>query len=117
MKYHKRQKIYITGKITDNACLETYKKFSAIEEMLKLLGHEVVNPLKIIPKNESWENKMLISFYVMHKCNAIYYLPDWKESKDAKLVYKFANKLGLRSINNCIINTIQSKIEIAEKKL
>ena len=85
-------KIYIAGKITDD---KNYKsKFKRAEKLLRSLGHSVMNPAWIVPSDEfRWEDYMQISAIMQGRCNAVYFLKDWKESKGAKIEFKRCHQL------------------------
>lgn len=116
MKHLKnRYKIYIAGKVTGLDYDETFKKFKEVEDMLNLLGHETVNPMRIVPKGTSWADAMLICIQELSACNSIYLLPDFKESKGAMYKYRLANKFRYKLANDLIVDTIKKTVKKAEK--
>lgn len=77
------EKIYISGKITG---LDNYAEvFEQAEKTLTEQGYEVINPTKLNHSNhnQSWESFMKIDLAEMLKCDAIYMLKNWRESKGA----------------------------------
>lgn len=86
-------KIYIAGKITDD---KNYKsKFKRAEKLLRSLGHSVMNPAWIAPSDDfTWMDYMQISGMMQARCNAVYFLKDWKESEGAKIEFKRCHQLN-----------------------
>ena len=86
-------KIYIAGKITGD---KNYKsKFKRAEKLLRSLGHSVMNPAWIAPSDDfTWTDYMQISGMMQARCNAVYFLKDWKESEGAKIEFKRCHQLN-----------------------
>lgn len=86
-------KIYIAGKITGD---KNYKsKFKRAEKLLRSLGHSVMNPAWIAPSDDfTWTDYMQISGMMQARCNAVYFLKDWKDSEGAKIEFKRCHQLN-----------------------
>ena len=82
-------KIYIAGKITGDP---NYKaKFQRAEEKLRVMGHSVMNPAWICASPEfDWEDYMKVSEAMQKVCEATVLLPDWYDSKGARVEYNRA---------------------------
>ena len=91
------KKIYISGKITDNA---NYKAdFQAAELALKIAGFQPVNPAEEkLPDGATWADYMRHDIKLLCDCDAIYMLDGWQESAGAKIEHKLARKLGIEII-------------------
>lgn len=91
------KKIYISGKITNNA---NYKAdFEAAENELKIAGFQPVNPAKEhLPDGATWADYMRHDIKLLCDCDAIYMLKGWQESAGAKIEHKLARDLGLEII-------------------
>lgn len=86
-------KIYIAGKITGDKNYKT--KFKRAEKLLRSLGHSVMNPAWIAPSDDfTWTDYMQISGMMQARCNAVYFLKDWKYSKGAKIEFKRCHQLN-----------------------
>ena len=91
------KKIYISGKITDNA---NYKAdFEAAELALKIAGFQPVNPAEEqLPDGATWADYMRHDIKLLCDCDAIYMLRGWRESAGAKIEHKLARELGIEII-------------------
>ncbi len=106
-------KIYISGKITGLPYQETFEKFLAIEELLKSLGQDAINPMRLLLCNDTWQHSMLLRMASLCTCNAIYSIDDYRLSKGSTIEYNLANRLGFKLINqenlqDIILNTRQN---------
>ena len=80
----KRKCLYIAGKISGEDYMNAYLKFDEAERKLKPVA-KAINPMKICDKDWSWLRCMVICLWnLIFKCNRIYMLPDWTESRGAK---------------------------------
>ena len=82
-----------------------FKKFDHIEEFLKQLGFDVVNPARISRKFKESEVNSDIAVYnkmvdmqqdAERTCNTILLLDGWQWSKGVKLEVKTASELGMQ---------------------
>ncbi len=77
-------KIYIAGKITGLPFELYYYKFELIEQKLRELGWEPINPCKLgIPPEAPTLEALKICLPALLQCQAIYMLTDWKSSLGA----------------------------------
>jgi len=93
-------KVYLAGGVTGLRMQDVFVKFNSVEFQLKRKGHTVVNPLRLVSQKWSWEKCMRACIRELAECDAIYLLPDWAESRGAKLEYHIAQELGIRVIEN-----------------
>lgn len=86
-------KIYIAGKITGD---KNYReKFEKVASSLREHGFSVMNPACLSEDKEfCWDDYMAISSEMQKTCDATVLLPDWQESRGAKLEMKTAESLG-----------------------
>lgn len=89
-------KIYISGKISGLPIAEVTMRFSAAQSLLEEIGLEVINPLeKGLPDNATWEQHMVRDIELLLKCDAIYMMDNWVDSKGAQIEYDIANRMKL----------------------
>lgn len=89
-------KIYIAGKITGLVYEDALRAFAEAEAELERLGHVAVNPMKIETAPDlDWAEYMKRDIPHLLACDAIYLLPNWKESKGARLEKHIAEELGM----------------------
>lgn len=95
----KKEKIYISGKITGLDLNNVEKKFQESEDFLKSLKYEnVINPHKLHPyiEGKKWEEYLIDDIKLLFECDIIYLQNDWGLSKGARLEYTIAKELGLK---------------------
>jgi nucleoside 2-deoxyribosyltransferase len=94
----KKQKIYISGKISGIE-EEAYKLFSKAEELLISQGYEVVNPFKLNHEHDkTWTSYMRVCIKALCDCDCIYILKNHNESKGALIEIDIAIKLKLEVV-------------------
>ena len=96
-------RVYISGKVSGCDWRETQAKFAVAANELLLAGigpNDIFNPIDvgvIFPALE-YEEYMKIDIALLELCDAIYMLPDWKDSPGAKREHARAEELGLTII-------------------
>jgi hypothetical protein len=91
-KVDEKAVFYISGKITGLNYIRTWYKFLDVEESYARKG-EVINPLKICKTYWSWFRCMLVCIWNLRRATDIIMLPDWKESRGARIEYWIAKKI------------------------
>lgn len=93
-------KVYVSGKITGLERSVAVANFARAEKFLKNKGYEVVNPTQLCDENVSWDDAMKICIAELVKCDAIYLLPDWQDSKGAKIEIQEAHENCIQFLNH-----------------
>ncbi|GAE14622.1 hypothetical protein JCM6292_785 [Bacteroides pyogenes JCM 6292] len=89
-------KIYVSGKISGLPIEEAKQRFADAQALLDGIGFEAVNPMKkSLPANATWEQHMVKDIELLFKCDAIYMMDNWIDSKGALIEYDIAKRLGL----------------------
>lgn len=90
-------KIYISGKITGLSLVVAEMNFEKVEKIILDLGHEPINPMKIIPYDPklTWEDYMIGDIKALFECQAIFMQENWAESKGARIERSIAFEMGL----------------------
>lgn len=85
--------IYIAGKIGKQP-VHLYKpKFENAEHGLLLLKFKVVNPLRLPHNHErTWKAYMREDLQALKKCDGIFMLYNWKDSRGARIEHWFAKR-------------------------
>lgn len=91
-------KVYIIGKVTGMQYQECCEQFEEAHIQLEGLGHEVVNPTRIVPEGTDWLDAMKICIRELIGCDAYHRLPNSLSSKGALLEIFVANELKLEEI-------------------
>lgn len=84
-------KIYIAGKITGD--INHKRKFLMVAAAVYDAGHTPLNPADL-PGGMRPADYMRINFAQMDSADAIIFLPDWVESKGARLEHLWAEYVG-----------------------
>ena len=87
-------KVYIAGKITDN---ENYKaQFESAARQIEALGNIVLNPA-VLPEGMTPKDYMRICFAMIDVADVCAFLPDWGESRSARLERAYCEYIGKRT--------------------
>lgn len=85
-------KIYLAGKITGNPNFKDDFKKAELE--LRLKGHKVLNPADTIARIDGLKHEeyLHICLAMIDVADAVAFLPNWKDSKGAKIEMEYAKK-------------------------
>lgn len=87
-------KVYIAGKITGDPGYRD--KFAAAEIQLGWQGHIVLNPADL-PEGMGTADYMRICFAMIGVADLCIFLPDWEESRGARLERAYCEYIGKRT--------------------
>ena len=95
------KRIYISGRISGLPYEEARAKFDAAE--IYLLTHgwvDIANPMrcKIFKRKDEWAWQMGACLMMLLRCEAIYMLRDWNDSRGARIEHAVARELGIEII-------------------
>lgn len=75
-------KVYLSGKITGD--FNYRQKFNTMTEELLSYGYVVFNPA-VLPYGFEYSDYMALDLLILSRCDAIFFLRDWKNSPGARL--------------------------------
>lgn len=110
--------VYIAGKITGLTPDEYRSKFNKCRAWLShniSSVYQIITPTDLCEDDWDWDTCMEICVNALKKCVAVYFLPNWKDSKGATCERYIANALGLRIIDlevNALEDTYYFKNEV-----
>lgn len=94
------KKCYIAGKIGDLPEAEYKANFEEGKKDVRELGYEPVSPVDLPHEHgRTWSEYMKEDISEMCKCDYVYALRNWTQSRGAKIEVKLAMKLGLTIIH------------------
>jgi hypothetical protein len=95
-------KVYISGKIAGEDFDTARAKFKEAEDLLQQAGFETVNPLEMCLAMGISGNVykcMRADIKALLECDVIYMLPDWWDSRGAKLEHEVAYRCGIAMLS------------------
>lgn len=111
------KKVYISGRISDLPREQYMAVFQKAEELLKKEGYKVVNPTKLLPCRWPWLYKLmgytltlLYDMWVLSKCDNIYKLPGWRESRGANIESCFAYHLKIWPVPQKTVERLDKRL-------
>lgn len=95
--------VYISGPMTGLPEFN-YPEFERVSEALKELGYEVVSPAQpeLLGDGIGWDFCMRSSIVLLMKCNAIYMLDGYENSRGAMLEYAISGALKMVVLNEIV---------------
>ena len=92
-----KKKIYIAGKISGEDPTKCAGKFLKAENEIEFQGFEAINPLKIVGTwDTTWEDAMRKCIAALMTADAILLLPDWADSRGARIEQDIAFRVKIR---------------------
>lgn len=97
----KRIKVYIAGKISGLDYQDAVANFHLYANLARLeFGNDifVVLPTSICPIHWGWWKCMLVCLKAMLSCDIAYFMPNWRDSKGARIEHFVAQLFGIKTI-------------------
>lgn len=85
--------VYISGKITGDPNYR--EKFNAAKVFLESIGCAVLNPASL-PDGMRIGEYMRVNFAMIDVADECVFLPDWEESRGARLEHQYCDYIGKR---------------------
>lgn len=90
-------KIYISGKISGLPINEVISTFRSAEAKIRKFNLTPVSPLDNgLPFEAQWSDQMGKDIAMLLRCDAIYMLPNWRDSEGATIEYLIARQRRMR---------------------
>ena len=93
--------VFISGKITGDPRYR--EKFERAQRKLEAAGFIVMSPAILPPRGFSHESYLKISCAMLDACDAVYFLPDWKDSDGALREFGRTVATGKEIINGITV--------------
>jgi len=93
------KKCYIAGKITGLSDEDFTANFKTAAEEVKIIGMTPISPIELTHNHDrSWLNYMREDLTEMLKCDCVYALRNYKDSRGASIEVNLAISLGINVI-------------------
>jgi hypothetical protein len=104
-------KIYIAGKISGLVYEDALQAFVDAESVVQALGYEPVNPMRENGLDGdgnvyAWSEYMKRDIPHLLRCDGIYLLSNWQDSKGARLEKHIAQELGMLVIHENAVEQV-----------
>lgn len=121
-KSHNR--VYISGPITGLAQQQYVQRFSLAERILREEGyHAIVNPTRVWASRWPWLYKivgyrltLLYDLWLLSRCQRIYKMPGWKQSRGAQIESCLAYNLDIFLVAKPIRDRIDKELSELENE-
>ncbi|MBR5476676.1 MAG: DUF4406 domain-containing protein [Bacteroidaceae bacterium] len=92
----KQIKVFISGKVSGLDRRTVLNNFITADRHLHALGYTSINPIHLCRYHWSWLRCMIVCLWHLTFCDRIYQLSNWRDSRGARIEYKWAKFLGKR---------------------
>ena len=94
-------KIFISGQVSGIDYKVAKSNFDIAEKVWRNKGYEVVNPTNLCEEKWPWFVCMAVCLWYLIKCDSVYFLPNYKNSKGAMIEYKISEYMRkMMYVNN-----------------
>lgn len=83
-------KVFISGRISGIKYKTAKTNFRKAEKYWQAKGCDVINPLRICETSWSWLHCAIVCLWNLVQCDIVYFIPNYKHSKGAKIEHFFA---------------------------
>lgn len=93
-----KEKVFISGKVSGIEYYVAYQTFANADRLLSQQGYKVINPMKICKKHWNWLRCMIVCLWHLTWCHKIQQLPNWEDSRGARIEYRWAKMLNKKFV-------------------
>ena len=123
-----KKRVYISGRISDLPREQYMKMFGIAETMLRDKGYKPVNPTRfwlsrwykqltrIVGEDNAYRVVLLYDLWQLLRCNLIYKLPVWQQSKGANIESCVAYHFKVLPMSREVVAKIDKRIERSIKR-
>ena len=98
MKLSEEKKCYNAGKISGLSTLTAYAKFKDYDKLIQEeIGMSPVNPMiHGLNWDRPWLMHMIYNLWMLLRCDAVFFQPNYQESRGARIEYAVSHFFGKR---------------------
>lgn len=89
------KKIYLTGKIAELPMMDVSQMFGRVQKKLMDEGHVPYAAVDFYIKGTPFKESMQIRLFKLLCCDELHMLPNWKDSRSARLEREVAMRLSM----------------------
>ncbi len=112
-----KEKVYISGRITGRPREEYAKEFAHAAKLITKRGYKPVNPCEFPWSRWAWLSRrlsygtiLLLDIWQLLRCQRIYLIPGWKDSKGACIESFVAWNLGVQRLPLDVCTKVTKKM-------
>ncbi len=100
MNNENNTRVYIAGKITGMDKAESKAMFDVAKDILNDNDYNAISPFDVCEENpeKHWSDYMGECHSELLRCNAIVMLPNWYDSRGARIEYAVAREMGMQVV-------------------
>lgn len=113
----RKERVYISGQISGQNRDVYLARFAKAEELLRNIGYPVVNPTKFLLCRWRWLYRLvgytltlLYDLWRLSKCDRIYLIPGWNDSRGACVESFFAFHMKIRRLPSFIKDDMDNRM-------
>ena len=112
------KKVYISGRISGLSREQYMRLFFIAASMLKKKGYKPVNPTRFLMCRWPWLYRLLgynltllIDLWMLMRCDLIYKIPGWQQSKGANIESCVAYHFKICPMSKNVVSKIDKRLE------
>lgn len=123
-RHNRNAKVYISGPMSGLEREQYLELFKRAEQALRDQGYQnIVNPIRVWACRWPWLYRivgyrltLLYDLWLLTRCDLIYKIPGWQQSKGANIESCVAYHFRIWTISQSYVSTLNRKLEKLQKK-